>query len=306
MKNSKKRVIKQMEKQDALGISRRTSKRTMSPKTYFFVRSCLIIAIPAVYFLCSPFLIVVMALWILLLRATVNIEKNYNSGLKKDLCTKLPKTDSVLCIVLVLLVLISAVVSSVSMTSKGSMFEGMNSSQIEGALKEDFDAVKFTLMRIFSKIKEFGSLTTGTRWLFLSERVFIGGVGGGMQGGSPPPDMGAPGGGDISDMLSNMPFSMLFQSIIKAVCTALLAVICIVGIISSVKIKKLNLSEGELTEKEMIRAMKREEERRRKEREKNNYYSMKKTDYSQLEREVLSDLAFLFEDIESEEDKAEE
>ncbi len=303
MKNSKKRKIREMERQDALGISRKkTSRAIMSVKAYQIVRLCLIIATPLVYFLCSPFLIVLLVPWIFLLFVARSIERNYNAGLKKDLQTKLPKTDSVLCIVLVFVVLLSVVVSSVSTTSKGSMFEGMNDAQLEEVIGDfKFDESKFVWMRVVSTLKDIGSLTTGTRWLFQSERGFRGGPGGGMdkmnmEGFTPPEGMSPPSGKpDMSEMLSNMPFTMVFSSVMKAVCTAGLVLVCIVALVAIFKVKKLNIDDRELTEKERIRLLKKEEARLKKLAEGRNLISMQKTDYEELEKELLADLAFLFE-----------
>ncbi len=307
MKNSKRKQLREMERQDALGISRKKSSRAvMTVRTFQILRLCLVIATPLVYFLCSPFLILLLFAWIGLLFISRSIEKKYNEGLKKELQTKLPKTDSVLCIVLVAIVLISVLVSSVSTTSKGSMFEGMTDSELEDVVDDfKFDDSKFIGMKIVSTLKDIGSLTTGTRWLFQSERSFRGGPGGGfpsgMEGMSPPADFTPPSGKpDMGDMLSNMPFTMVFQSIMQAVCTGGLVIICLVAILSIRKIKKLNIDDRELSEKEKLRRMKREEARLKKEAEGKNYISMQKADFSALEQEILSDLAFLF-DLENEE-----
>ncbi len=306
MKNSKKRKILEMERQDALGISRKnTSRSVMSVKAYQIVRLSLVVLTPLVYFLCSPFLIVVLLLWIVLLFVSRSIEKKYNDGLKKDLQTKLPKTDSTLCIILIVIVAISVAVSSFSMTSRASKFEGMNSEQLQEIVGDfKFDESEFVIMQIVNKIKDIGSLTTGTRWLFQSERNFMGGPGGGpsnMEGfkppsGSPPEGFTPPSGKpDMGEMLSNMPFSMVFSSIMKAVCTAGLVVICIVAVLSVIKVKKMNIDERELSAKEKERLIKKEEARLKKLAEGKNFVSLQKTDYTELEKELLSDLSFLFE-----------
>ena len=44
---------------------------------------------------------------------------------------------------------------------------------------------------------------------------------------------------DMSELLDDMPFSIIFESIIKAVDSGLLVVICVCGLLSVRKFKKL-------------------------------------------------------------------
>ncbi len=309
MKDSKRKEIRRKEVEDALGIKRGVNtKPLISFKAYRIIRICLIAALPVVYFLCSPFIIAVLLAWIVLLFITRSLEKNYNAGLKKDLCTKLPKTDSVLCILLILLVGVSVTISSVSTTSRGTPFDGMTSEQMQERLDDfDFDDSKFVWMRIENKLKDIGSVMTGTRWLFQEERSFRGGPGGGFGGGGkgdfePPEGMEPPSGGkpDMNEMLSNMPFSMVFQSIVKAVSTGILIAILIVGILSLRKMSKLHLSDEELTEKQRKKRRLQEEKRLAEENAKKNFFSVEKANFAEIEKELLADLAFLFEPDEEE------
>ncbi len=315
MKASKRKEIQRKEIEDSLGIKRGTQKKpVISFKVYRILRICLLAALPVVYFLCSPFLIVVLLAWIVLLFITRSLEKNYNAGLKKDLCAKLPKTDSALCILLLILVGVSVAVSSVSTTSKKTPFEGMTDAQLSEKIEKfDFDDSDFVWARIESKLKDVGSLMTGTRWLFQEERGFRGGFGGGFggkRGGDfqPPEGFEPPSGGkpDMGDMLSNMPFSMIFSSIMKAVSTGMLLAIFIVGILSLRKMKKLDLSDEELTEKQRKKRRLQEENRLAKEEAKKNFFSVEKANFSEIEKELLADLAFLFERDGEEEENSEE
>ncbi len=285
-----------MEKEDALGISRRKrSALAVSPKMYRIMRLCLILAIPLVYFLCSPLLIVVMAVWIFFLFVSNAVEKDMNAGLKSDLCTKIPKTDCILSILAVALAFICVVVSSISMASKSGVFDGMTSSQISSHAGGNLSTAEFVWMQIWQKLKSFGSLMTGTRYLFQSEMAFRGGGGDDF---SPP----AGGSGSLSDMLSDMPFSMVFESVIKAVCTALLVAICVVGVISLYKMWKIQKEMPALTESERIRRLKAAESAMAKRNAERTYFSVKKAEFTDLERELIADLDFLFDpDDESEE-----
>ena len=238
MKNSKKDLIHRMEVEDDLGIKRGAKKRFVVPnKVYILIKIILIAAIPVVYFLCSPLLIVVVLAYFGLIVITNNIERNYNLGLKKELHIHLPKTDSLLCLLLVLITVVGVVVSSVSMTQRSSMFEGFDDSQLEDVIDEgDFSSADFVWMQIWTKTKDFGTLMTGTRYFFQEQRGF------GGPGGEPPEGFSPPSGSDMPDMselLDNMPFSIIFESIIKAVDTGMLVVICLGGLFSIRKFKKL-------------------------------------------------------------------
>ena len=238
MKNGKKDLIHRMEVEDDLGIKRGTKKSLVVPnKVYILIKIILIAAIPVVYFICSPLLVLVVLAYFGLIVITNNIERNYNLGLKKELHIHLPKTDSLLCLLLVLITVVGVVVSSVSMTQRSSMFEGFDDSQLEEVIDEgDFSSADFVWMQIWTKTKDFGTLMTGTRYFFQEQRGF------GGPGGEPPEGFSPPSGSDMPDMselLDNMPFSIIFESIIKAVDTGMLVVICLCGLFSMRKFKKL-------------------------------------------------------------------
>ena len=241
MKNSKKDLIGRMEMEDDLGIRRGTKKRFVVPdRVYILIKIVLIAAIPFAYFICSPLIAVIVLAYFGLIVITNNIEKNFNLGLKKELRIHLPKTDSLLCLLLVIITIAGVVVSSVSMTQRAGMFEGFGDVQLEDVIDEgDFSSADLAWMQIWTKTKEFGTLMTGTRYFFQEQRGF-GGFGG--FGEDPPEGFTPPSGTDMPDMselLDNMPFSIIFGSIIKAVDTGMLVVICICGLLSVRKFKKL-------------------------------------------------------------------
>lgn len=162
-----------MEVEDDLGIKRGAKKRLVVPnKIYIIIKISLIAAIPVVYFICSPLLAVVILAYFGLIVITNNIEKNFNLGLKKDLHIHLPKTDSLLCLLLILITVVGIIVSSVSMTQKNSIFEGFDESQLEDVIDEgDFSSARFVWMQIWTKTKNFGTLMTGTRYFFKNNAV---------------------------------------------------------------------------------------------------------------------------------------
>ena len=249
MKNSKRKLIHRMEVEDDLGIKRvKRTKFVLPLKAYMIIKICLIASLPLVYFLFSPLLIVVVLAYIALLFITNSIEKEYNKGLKKDLRTALPKADSILCILLVLITVVCVTVSSVSTTKKNSMFEGMNSSQIENIIGGEISESEIKWRKVENTLKSVFTLSTGTRYLFQSERVFGGGrgPGGGMPDFTPPEGFTPPSGNmgpppDMNNMLQNMPFSMVFESIIKAINTGMIFLVCLVGAVSLWKLKKLEI-----------------------------------------------------------------
>ena len=250
MKNSDRKRIHRMEIEDDLGIKRTTKKKFVLPiKVYKIIKLCLIIAIPVVYFLCSPLLILIMLAYIGLLIVTHSIEKEYNKGLKKDLRTALPKTDSILCILVVVIAVVCVCVSSFSTTQRVSPFEGMTETEIEETIDlPEFSKADMVWRQIESGIKNVATLSTGTRYLFQSERAFGRGrgPGGGMPDFEPPEGFTPPSGGmgeppDMNEMLQDMPFSMVFESIIKAVNTGMIVIVCIVGLASLRKLKKLDI-----------------------------------------------------------------
>lgn len=250
MKNSDRKRIRRMEIEDDLGIKRTKKKKFVMPiKAYKILKLCLIALIPVVYFLCSPLLLVVVLAYIALLFVTNAMEKDYNRGLKKELRTSFPKTDSILCVLLAVISVVCVCVSGVSTSQKKSMFEGMTEAQIEETVDmPEFSRSDMVWRRIGNSLKSVATLSTGTRYLFESERSFGGGRGpdGGMEGFEPPEGFSPPSGSageapDMNEMLQNMPFSMVFESIIKAINTGMLAIVCVVGLASLRKLKKLDI-----------------------------------------------------------------
>ena len=114
-----------------------------------------------------------------------------------------------------------------------------------------FDEDEITWRRISNAIKNVTTLSTGTRYLFQEERAFRGGrgPGGGMPDFKPPegftPPTGMPEGmgkpPDMTQILENIPFSIVFESIIKAVNTGMIFIVCIAGVTSLIKLKKLDI-----------------------------------------------------------------
>ncbi len=190
MRASDKKRIHRMEVEDDLGIKRGVKGKFNVPiSAYKIIKLCLIVAIPAVYFIYSPLLILVALLYFALIFLTNRMEKNLNCGLRKDLHVHLPKLDSILCVLIIVIAITGTVVSSVSTGQQKSSFEGLNTEQLEEFVKDiDFDDSSFKWMQVKNKIKDFASLLTGNRVFFQEERSFGGRFGGGIPEGFSPPE----------------------------------------------------------------------------------------------------------------------
>jgi len=243
MKESKKNKIHRMEVEDDQGISRKKKyKFTIPLKTYRIIKLCLILSIPVVYFIYSPLLILIMVAYFAMYFITRRAEKVMNAGLRKDLHTYLPKFDSILALLIIVLTCVSIGVSAAASKQKSSMFTGMNNSEISDTMdNKDFSKTNFTWFRIKSKIQDVSTLLTGERVFFQSEKRFgKGGTGpSDFSGSAPDEDSESHEKPDISEMMQNIPFSMIFQSVLKSVNTVLIFLVSACGVITLIKIRKI-------------------------------------------------------------------
>lgn len=242
MKSSKKKQIHRMEVEDDLGISRgRKYKFCVPIKVYKWIKLGLIIAIPVAYFIYSPLLFLILFAYFGMIFLTKREEKVMNAGLKKDLYTYLPKFDSVLALLVVIIALVGVFVSGASQVQHKPMFDGMEQGQMEEiADAKDFSEINFKWMNFKSKFTDFATMLTGKRLFFTSANRFgRGGFGaedfGEMQGREPPED--AP--KNTADFMSNLPFQMIFSSILKSVEAVLVFLVSGCGLIALFKIRKI-------------------------------------------------------------------
>ncbi len=223
----------------------------VSMKTYRRIKLGLIIAIPVVYFVYSGLLFFVFAA----LAATIVItnvkEKEFNKGLKKELRSSLPKGDSLLAILVILLSVVSIIFSLSTSSQRKSMFEGFNETEIQESIQGfdfEFDESDRVWREIKNQLRSLGNLSTGERVFFQEARRF-GMMGKGMppNGFTPPangmgsipdmPEMKPP--KDMSEMMDEIPFSILFSSILKSVNTGLVFLVAGVGAITLIKVRKI-------------------------------------------------------------------
>ncbi len=219
----------------------------VSMKTYRNIKLALIIAIPVVYFIYSGLLFFVFAA----LAATVILtnvkEKEFNKGLKKELRSSLPKGDSLLAILVIIISIVSIIFSVSTSSQRKSMFQGFNETEIQESIKDfdfEFDKGDMIWREIQNQLRNLGNLSTGERVFFQETRRF-GMMGKGMppDGAEPPADMGnmpemkPP--KDMSEMMDEIPFSILFSSILKSVNTGLVFLVAGVGVITLIKVRKI-------------------------------------------------------------------
>ncbi|QWB96301.1 hypothetical protein KHQ89_02375 [Mycoplasmatota bacterium] len=225
---------------DAKGISRKKWKFTYSPNRFIKIKAILILLIPLVYMLYSPLLFIVMLLYVGLFYLAIGTERSMNKSVIKSNHIKIPKYDSAIALLLVVIALL------------GSIF-GVSNGRI-GRFSNTIWS------KITTSMTNFGSLLTGQRTLFGSNRGF------GFGTAPKPPDgfvanaselsenmgdMPRGGGGrpDFDIDITNIPIEFMFSQILSTVQTALIFLVVGVGIFSLwITYKKMKKFEIEINE----------------------------------------------------------
>jgi len=136
MKDSKKKLLQRMEYEDDQGISRKKQVRMLSLKHFKIIKLVLICLLPVVYFLYSPLLLVVALCYCALYFIARDIEKKTNGKLKKEYRITVPKFDSVVAFIAIVITLAGVILSLTTTTMRGSMFSGKSDSQIAAEMEE--------------------------------------------------------------------------------------------------------------------------------------------------------------------------
>jgi hypothetical protein len=242
-----------MEYEDDQGIVRKKQGKTLPLKTFKILKLVSIGLFPLVYFLYSPLLILIALAYFLLYFAARSIEKKTNGNLKKEYRIAIPKFDSVLAGIVLVITAAGVLLSLTGGSMRGGMFEAKSDSEIRAEMEErgvSSSQINDMLSRMKNRdigssrlvrqLTNAGSLLTGEYVLFQSRSMGGGGRGGGNfsppQSMSPPEGFSPPGGMELA---GNIPFSMLFQSIAKAINTVLLALVCVAGLITLRMMRKL-------------------------------------------------------------------
>lgn len=229
LKNKQNR-IKKIEKMNAKGLSRKRHKFVMSVKKITVLKLGLAVLTVGIYFLYSPLLFVCMLGFIGLYFADIAVERNLNKSFIKKNQIKIPKYESGIALVLVLIAIF------------GTAF-GLRG-QIRGGFSRFGNRF---LSNIISSVKNFGTLFTGERSI-LGNGGFLFGVkrppsdfptGGGAS--SMPISTGRPSG---NFMLSaeDLPLEFMFSSMLSSLITVLIFTTVVLTVVSVLhmhwKIKK--------------------------------------------------------------------
>ncbi len=204
--SSKRKKIREMEKQDAAGISRKRHKRTMDFTVYAALKGVLLLALPFVYFLYSPALVFVMAAYAALGYAAVLTERGMNRSVVRANHIHIPKFDSAIAVVVIVVAYVGAVIGMFSVSHAPKFAEGDSGMAFGGIL-----------MNIQRALGNFGSLLTGER------SVFSFGF-----GSVEPPSGGAP----RAPSLEDLPLEYLFSLVLSTVSTVLICFVIVLGVFS--------------------------------------------------------------------------
>jgi len=162
---AKERKIREMERQDAEGISRKKWDHTINPNLFFMLKLLCIVLIPIFYFVYSPVLILLMIFYVFLFFLAIMAERRMNTSVIKKNHIHIPKFDCAIALIVIIIALSGSFMSS-SSKSKASMFSNLDSSEITEFVGErNFDGAKTTsFWNTVSKwFINFGSCLTGER-----------------------------------------------------------------------------------------------------------------------------------------------
>lgn len=213
--SAKKKKIKNMEKEDAQGVSRKRYKRTLSFETFAILKGVVLSLIPVMFFLYSPALVLVMAAYVALCYAAILTERGMNKSVIKANHIHIPKADSAIAAVIIVIALVGAVIGAVSV-SRPPMLKNFSSSDMANfAGNAGSFRVGGFFMRIKQVLSNFGSLLTG-------KRSISNGLGFGTQS---PPSGGGHGGFSFDDL----PLQYLFSLVLSIVSTVLVCLVFLLG-----------------------------------------------------------------------------
>ena len=203
--------IKRMEKEDSLGISRKKLRGGLDEKIFVILKIISIVAIPLVYFIYSPLLIVAVIFSALMIIFATMAERKINHTFIKSNHMKISKLDSVVAIVVILVTIAGCIINS--NTKKKIPF-----SNVEIEIRQVFD--------------NFGSCLTGKRSIIKKAGI---GMHFGMKDFDPSkmpkmPPQGMMPPKDFS--IENLPLDIVFSKMISSVNTVLIFIVPITGAIT--------------------------------------------------------------------------
>jgi hypothetical protein len=217
MKAQRRTVREQKEYEDANGIKRRISSGYsdgLSIKTVRKIKIFLLVCLPLAYFLYSVLLLPIVILYGLTYLPIKSKERNLNYGVREELRVSLPKFDSVIALILVVVVGALIGISSLTTSEQNSMFAGKSKAQIYAVLEargmgknqaenmaERIANSSASMTAAEKLLTQAGTLLTGQREFFVTKNSDMLGLGGGRKmftgqrpdGGNGSPSSGAGG-----------------------------------------------------------------------------------------------------------------
>lgn len=218
--HSKSKKIRKMERQDAKEISRNLNyKRIMEPKLFIRLKIISVLIIPIVYFVYSPFLIFCMCFSVFLFFGAIWTENYLNKSYIKANHIKIPKFDSAIALLVIVVAIVGMCINS-------------NSNVHRGHFENSF------IMDVKSFMENTGSLLTGKRELIRGNFVMKFAMKEPPEGFVPDASMMQ---GKIDQMggpknfkmdIGDLPIEFLFSSILSTVNTVLIFSISVLGVVS--------------------------------------------------------------------------
>jgi len=236
--STKKRKIREKELQDAQGLSRKKWKFNISPKIFFILKLSLVVAIPIFYFIYSPLLVLLMIFYVALFFMAFMTEHQLNKSVIKSNHIHIPKFDSAIALILIVIAFCGVCSSGMNKTKTG-LFDNSTSTEISTIVRnKDFDSLRSSnWWRTFTQsLTNLGTLLTGERSIFGSSK-------GNFNFGTMEPPTDFPsnsdevpptqtGRGDRKMSMDDVPVSYMFSSILSSVDTVLIFAVSISGALS--------------------------------------------------------------------------
>ena len=233
MKNSQKDLIRRMQKQDALGISRKKREYLhIDRRLYRTVKIAFAVLIPVMFFLYSPLLIlVVLAYFVTVCISNANAEKEMNENYRSDCHVRMPRCDLIVAGIVLGVTVVGIVLSEILSRSAGGMLGSFSDEELEDFIGSGKfpGGMSGTWFKVREILTDLGSLMTGERSLFFSLRT-------GMQ----PPPGGFGGGGGMPDIsLSDLPLSFVFSTLFSVLNSIFVFAVAVLALLSLRSVKKV-------------------------------------------------------------------
>ena len=233
MKNSQKDLIRRMQKQDALGISRKKREYLhIDRRLYRTVKIAFAVLIPVMFFLYSPLLIlVVLAYFVTVCIFNANAEKEMNENYRSDCHVRMPRCDLIVAGIVLGVTVVGIVLSEILSRSAGGMLGSFSDEELEDFIGSGKfpGGMSGTWFKVRESLTDLGSLMTGERSLFFSFRI-------GMQ----PPPGGFGGGGGMPDIsLSDLPLSFVFSTLFSVLNSIFVFAVAGLALLSLRSVKKV-------------------------------------------------------------------